>query len=561
MASNAYAYKPTIRDDLAALLLRGAERGGTRDNLVRGIMGSGGAGPAGAGLPLIDFTPLGIPLAAQEAGRMLGAGAKDKSALGVAGGLTAAALTVLPGGKAAAKAAKAAAKAAEKKAASFAVDKAAKVAKAPSPLAVFPKAGLEGADSPLLISTRRPTAPNFAVYGNPDEQLLIQSGDALRANPKAFEKNMAQLAEEPFMQRVNSADPEKIYNYGVREGANNLKFIANELMTPAKSAASQEWYPVAQRVSGRAAKAVGLPPEAGYGVTAVTSPQTPWDINAAKMERLLQMHANNFQMSPDDAVKWAQTKLANAKTLKDAGAVAPMPEDWIRRVSETPVYDLSTTLEKYAKVVLSDATQNDPMVRKLLLSGEYGDPSGQSITWGASDSVNKALNIMRDPSMASISRQMEGGGKVPSFYNNIAAPYSKAPISTIDTHSAGAFSLSPGGGNDPIVYRAMGLGPSGKGMPPGPANPATTGAKGLYGPVSDAHTLAGKELGLRPNATQSVTWEGVRDLWGQSGKTPELKRDIANILRNAPSPDAARFAVAARLGKPVRRMFAVKKKK
>ena len=55
---------------------------------------------------------------------MLGAGAKDKSALGVAGGLTAAALTVLPGGKAA----KAAAKAAEKKAASFAVKKAPKVA-------------------------------------------------------------------------------------------------------------------------------------------------------------------------------------------------------------------------------------------------------------------------------------------------------------------------------------------------------------------------------------------------------------------------------------------------
>lgn len=126
MASNAYAYKPTIRDDLAALLLRGAKRGGTRDNLVRGIMGSGGAGPAGAGLPLIDFTPLGIPLAAQVAGRMLGAGAKDKSALGVAGGLTAAALTVLPGGKAVTKAAKAAAKAAEKKAASFAVKKAAK---------------------------------------------------------------------------------------------------------------------------------------------------------------------------------------------------------------------------------------------------------------------------------------------------------------------------------------------------------------------------------------------------------------------------------------------------
>jgi hypothetical protein len=62
-------------------------------------------------------------------------------------------------------------------------------------------------------------------------------------------------------------------------------------------------------------------------------------------------------------------------------------------------------------------------------------------------------------------------------------------------------------------------------------------------------------------ATQSVTWEGVRDLWGQSAKTKALKEDIANIWRGSSSPDAARFAVAERLGKPIRRVYAVKKKK
>lgn len=460
-----------------------------------------------------------------------------------------------------------AAKKAEEKAASLAAKKVASLAvkpvKAPFPLAVRPVEGLKGADSPLLISTRRPTAPNFAVYGNPDEKLLLQSGEAMRASPKAFAKNMAQLAEEPFMAHVGSADPEKIYDYGVRQGANNLKFIANDLMDKDKLALSPRWYKIAHDISGDEARKIGLPPEAGYGVTAVTSPQTPWDINVARLERLARMHANNYQLSPDDAVKWAQRRLANAKQ-QAPGAIAVQPEDWIRRVSETPLQDLVNPMERYGKVVLADATQNDPMVRQVLLSGGRGDPSG-SITWGASDSVNKALSILHDPSMANIASQMEGGGKVPSFYNDIAAPYSVLPNTTIDTHSAGAGSLFPGGGKDPIVYRAMGLGPAqpkkGLLLPPAAADVAATGSKGLYGPLSDMHVLAGREMDFLPSEVQSATWEGVRDLWGQAGKTPQLKQDIESIWRRSSSPDAARFAIAERLGKPVRRMYAVKPSK
>ena len=159
--------------------------------------------------------------------------------------------------------------------------------------------------------------------------------------------------------------------------------------------------------------------------------------------------------------------------------------------------------------------------------------------------------------MEGINAQLLGGGKVPSFFNNIANPYSAAPISTIDTHSAGAASLFPGGGNDPIVYRAMGLG--GTKEAPAAADVARTGSKGLYGPISDMHTLAAKEMGFdAPREVQSATWEGVRDLWGQAGKTPELKKAIADIWNNSSSPDEARFLIADLLGKPVRRMFQVK---
>jgi hypothetical protein len=421
--------------------------------------------------------------------------------------------------------------------------------KAPAPRA----AQLKGAESPFMVSTRRPTAPNYEVQGNPDEELLIQTGEALRAAPAAFEKNMGMLAEEPFMRGMAGADPERIYEEGVRRGADNLKFIMSDLMSPEKVDAARGWYPTAQMVSARAAERAGLPPEAGYGVAAVTSPQTPWDINVARVDRLMDMYGDRFDVDPAAARNFVENRLA---TAKEPGSVAALGPDYAERIASTPYEELTDKFQKFARVSLADATRNDPMVRKINLSGEYGEPYG-GMTWGNSDIIGKALAIMDDPSMQSINNQLLGGGKVPSFFNNIANPYSAAPISTIDTHSAGAASLFPGGGNDPIVYRAMGLG--GTKDAPAAADSARTGSKGLYGPLSDMHTLAAQEMGFdAPREVQSATWEGVRDLWGQEGKTPELKKAIADIWNNSSSPDEARFLIADLLGKPVRRMFQVK---
>lgn len=414
---------------------------------------------------------------------------------------------------------------------------------------------LRGADKPFMVSTRRPTPPNYAAQGNPDEQLLIQSGEALRSVPAAFEKNMAMLAEEPFMQGMQGAAPEDIYTTGIQRGAENLNFIMNELMDPNKVQAVKEWYPTAKMVSERAAARAGLPPQAGYGVTAVLSPQTPWDINVARLDRLMDMYGDRFATDPTAARRYVGQRLEAQS--KKPGAIAALGPAYAERIASMPYEELETPFDKFARVFLADATRNDPMVRKIDLSGEYGDPYG-NITWGNGDVIQKALSIMDDPSMGSINAQLLGGGKVPSFYNNIAAPYSIAPITTIDTHSAGAASLFPGGGNDPIVYRAMGLGvPSGGA--PGAADVARTGSKGLYGPLSEMHTLSAKQMGFdSPREVQSATWEGVRDLWGLGGKTPALKAAIADIWRTSSTPEEARFRIADLLGKPVRRMFQVK---
>jgi hypothetical protein len=328
----------------------------------------------------------------------------------------------------------------------------------------------------------------------------------------------------------------------------------NDLMPAEKVEAARGWYPTAKLVSERAAARAGLPPEAGYGVAAVTSPQTPWDINVGRLDRLMDMYKDRFSVDPQEARRYIENRIANMKT---PGAIAKLGPDYAARIAAMPYEELPDKFAKFARVSLADATRNDPMVNRINLSGEYGDPYS-NITWGSGDVISKALSIMDNPSIESINSQLLGGGKVPSFYNNIANPYSEAPISTIDTHSAGAASLFPGGGDDPIVYRGMGLGP-GAGGAPGAADSAVTGSKGLYGPLSDMHTLAAREMGFSaPREVQSATWEGVRDLWGQNKKTAELKQAVSDIWRTSSSPDDARYKIAELLGKPVRRMFQVK---
>ena len=166
--------------------------------------------------------------------------------------------------------------------------------------------------------------------------------------------------------------------------------------------------------------------------------------------------------------------------------------------------------------------------------------------------MKKNFEILADPTISTIENNMGAGGKVPSFYNNIAVPHSNLPIATVDTHSAGAATLFPGGGNDPVVYRAMGL-PRPKEVPMSPrtqaAGAASTGAKGHYGLYNDMHVDAAKDLGMRPREVQSITWESVRNLWGEAKKTPGLKTEAERIWRKASTPQQARNELKALLGK------------
>jgi len=422
-----------------------------------------------------------------------------------------------------------------------------------------PPVRLEGAPSDFMVSTRRPSEANYSTFGNPDAELILQSGDAMKMTPEGFAKNMAQLTEAPFMSDMVGASPDAIYDAATRRGADNLKFIAEELMPEDAARRAVNWYPTAHDLGIGYANRIGKPPQAGWGALAVTSPQTPWPVNVARVDRMTQMMDDNFDVDPEGLKRWLAERTAMAEKGRNPGAVFSQGQPYMQRIIETPFSELGSDMDRYSRIVLADASRFPNRVKNITPEGEFTEDFGP-MTWGSSREIGSALNIMNDPSMANIRAQLTGGGKVPSFFNDIAAPYTGLPTATMDTHSTGAYSLFPGGGKDPIVYRGMGLGRPTTDLPPAAYSSSATGSKGLYGAMVDAHDLARKELGLdRTNAVQSVTWEGVRDLWGENAKTPALKRAIEEIQRaNASNPDQMRFSVAELLGRPVRRVFQVK---
>jgi hypothetical protein len=441
---------------------------------------------------------------------------------------------------------------AETRAATKAATKAATTAATEKPIR------LAGAPSDFMVSTRRPSEANFSVFGDPDTELILQSGDAMKLTPEGFAKNMAQLTEAPFMSDMVGASPDAIYDTATRRGADNLKFIAEELMPQDAAERAVEWYPTANRLGAEYASRINQPAQAGWGALAVTSPQTPWPVNVARVDRMTQMMGDNFAVDPEGVKRWLAERAAMAEKGRNPGAVFSQGEPYMQRIIETPFSDLDNDMDRYSRIVLADASRFPNRVKNITPEGEFTEDFGP-MTWGSSREIGSALNIMNDPSMANIRAQLTGGGKVPSFFNDIAVPYTGLPTATMDTHSTGAYSFFPGGGKDPIVYRGMGLGRPTTDLPPAAYSSSATGSKGLYGAMVDAHDLARKELGLdRTNAVQSVTWEGVRDLWGEEAKTAALKRAIADIQRTASSPEEMRFSVAELLGRPVRRIYQVK---
>lgn len=388
----------------------------------------------------------------------------------------------------------------------------------------------EGYSNPSLISTRLPSKANYAVQGDPDAELLLQTGQSLRDAPLALENNMALLRQEPFMQGFNGTAQE-IFDEAVQRGSDNMRFIAEDLMDPKLVDSSRGWYDFANRLADELATKHGISREQASGVLAALSPQNHWANNVANAEQLIEMWRNGFDGGSAAGAQARNLVGGMLSSGRDKNSIALLGPDEAARIIETPMYLLSET-ERRHKVAMLGELNYDRSIPDILPDGTRV-PDTHTSKWGSGKEIGSALRILEGEGVGGVLR---GGGKVPSFYNNIVDPHAPLPIVTADTHHAGAFSLFPGGGGDTVVKMTLGNGAG--------SNSAVTGAKGIYGLVTDATADAAGKLDMLPRELQSVVWEGVRNLWGGPGvKTPALKKAAVEAWMSSANPQAARNAI------------------
>ena len=371
-----------------------------------------------------------------------------------------------------------------------------------------------GAGRGKRISQRYPTAKSATE--NPLTDDLVINEKAMRGSPKSYEAN-AKLMSDYNTVRTESKTPEGQARAAMDAATENLLWLYENTPKEIRDV-SRKWYVGANSIANTLAKKHNVSVETASGVLASLSPQKDWYQNVSLAERVLSIYKNSSgKKLGKEARETASQIYGDPKFKKDLDVVFSKPFDELSDTQKA-MYIRSTDQATNDRSYDIISPTGERMGKALTKSGELG-----TTAWGSNREIGKAINVIENPSIENISKQMGDQHKVRNFYNNIADPYHAEfePFVgdvTIDTHAVAADQFKPLGGSALPVAQNFGGG--------GSASSAITGAQGTYGLHADATRMAAKEAGIMPREMQSITWEAVRSLFPASFKTTN---NVANI--------------------------------
>ena len=259
-----------------------------------------------------------------------------------------------------------------------------------------------------------------------------------------------------------SADPLEAMGQVTDLHKQNLNFILDRMPAEMRDR-SKGWYEGANRIVQDRANLFGQSPETVSGVYAALSPQTKWDLNVARGDRVLEIMGNPGQaFTPEMGEKLA---FIRSKTQ-------PKLRPLVDRIAGKKLSDLENPVEKAIWIRLYDQTHLPREYNLVTPEGDFGEiaktASGATsvMNWGSFPEIAKAVSMIDNPQMSNISRELGEAHKIRNFYNNMAAPGDRLST-TMDTHAVAANMMQPFGGSSIPVSHNFG---STSGGIPGPSS-------------------------------------------------------------------------------------------